>query len=68
MKGYYSLGLCGYEVEISDDGESAHYRFVGLDKEQPRYRSKIYYTRKGRPYLRTHYNRIYLDECLRSDI
>ena len=61
--GYYSLGLCGYEVEVKDD-EHVYWLYVGTQREQIRHTAKIYYTAKGRAYFITGWRRIYLDECL----
>ncbi len=65
MKGYYSLGLCGYEVTVLDD-EHVGWRFVGTEREQPPHCAKIRYTAKGRAYFRAGNRRIHLDECLRD--
>ena len=67
MKGYYSLGLTGYEVEILDQGHVA-WLFVGTTLEQIRHKAKVYYTAGGRAYFIANGRRIYLDECLRSNI
>ena len=66
--GYYSLGLCGYEVKVNDDCESVAWIWVGSNREQIDHRAKIYHTNKGRAYFRTPNRRIYLDECLRCNI
>ena len=62
MKGYYSLGLSGYEVDIM------RWLFVGTDREQIAHRAKVYYTGGGRPYFNANGRRIHLDQCLRTDI
>lgn len=33
MKGYYSLGLTGYEVSINQDCESVTWVYVGSNRE-----------------------------------
>ncbi len=66
--GYYSLGLCGYEVKVNDDCDSVSWVWVGSQREQIAHRAKISYTAKGRAYFRTPHRRIYLDECLRFNI
>lgn len=43
MKGYYSLGLSGYEVDIIDQ-DHVRWLFVGTDREQIAHRAKVYYT------------------------
>ena len=50
MKGYYSLGLSGYEVDIIDQ-DHVRWLFVGTDREQIAHRAKVYYTGGGRPYF-----------------
>ena len=47
MKGYYSLGLSGYEVDIIDQ-DHVRWLFVGTDREQIAHRAKVYYTGGGR--------------------
>lgn len=68
MKGYYSLGLTGYEVSINSDGESVTWIYVGSNREQVSHRAKIYYTKGGRAYFNIPGRRIHLDLCLRADI
>lgn len=69
MKGFYSMGLCGYEVEIAEDNESVLYKFVGTEKEHKMQKSKIRYTQKdARPYFLANGRRIHLDQCLRMGI
>lgn len=51
MKGYYSLGLTGYEVSINQDCESVTWIYVGSNREQLTHRAKIYYTKGGGPIL-----------------
>ena len=46
MKGYYSLGLSGYEVDIIDQ-DHVRWLFVGTDREQIAHRAKVYYTGGG---------------------
>ena len=66
---YYSLGLTGYEVGVSDDGETAFYRYINLGGGKPYgQRAKIRCTSKGRPYFKANGRRIHLDQCLRKDI
>ena len=67
MRGYYSLGLTGYEVDIIDQ-DHVRWTFVGTNREQIAHRSKIYYTAGGRAYFTANGRRIHLDECLRTDI
>ena len=66
--GYYSLGISGYEMKIDDDGEHVIWIYVGSNREQLTHRTKIYYTSKGRSYFIANGRRIYLDECIRTDI
>ena len=69
MKGYFSLGLCGYEVEIQDDCETVKYQFVGTEHQHPVQKAKVYYTQKdARPYFLANGRRIHLDQCLRVGI
>lgn len=68
MKGFYSLGLTGYEVSINNDGESVSWIFVGSNRNQIAHRAKIYYTKGGRAYFNVPGRRIHLDLCLRTDI
>ena len=42
--------------------------FVGTNLEQIRHKAKVYYTAGGRAYFIANGRRIYLDECLRSNI
>lgn len=66
---YYSLGLVGYEVGVSNDGETALYRYVSTTgPETCGHRAKIRMTTKGRAYFLINGRRIHLDECLRKDI
>lgn len=67
MKGYYSLGLTGYEVEMLDQ-DHVSWLFVGTNREQIRHKAKVYSTAGGRSYFIANGRRIHLDECLRSDI
>ena len=32
---YYSMGLAGYEVGVSDDGETAFYRYINPSGGKP---------------------------------
>ena len=69
MTGIYAMGLCGYRVSISEDGESVQYRFVGTERDYPVRKARIRYTvRDARPYFLASGHRIYLDECLRTTI
>lgn len=68
MKGYYSLGLTGYEVSVNQDCESVTWIYVGSNREQLTHRAKIYHTKGGRTYFNAQGRRIYLDLCLRTDI
>lgn len=66
MKGYYSLGLTGYEVEINEDCESVTYQYVSPTGGKPsRQHAKVRYTAGGRPYFLANGKRIHLDNCLR---
>ena len=66
MKGYYSLGLCGYEVSIdTEDNDYAFAKFVGTEKEHPQRRYKINFSPSGRAFIRPNGRRVYLDEVLR---
>lgn len=67
MIGYFSLGLCGYEVATLDD-ETVSYIFIGTNREQLTHKAKIYYNAKGEPYFKTKYRRIYLHDCMRKDV
>ena len=68
MKGYYSLGLTGYEVSTNNDCESVTWIYVGSNREQLTHKAKIYYTKGGRAYFNALGRRIHLDLCLRTDI
>ena len=67
IRGFYSLGLVGYEVEILDD-EHVSWLYVGTQQEQVRHTARIRYTSKGRAYflVTEPRRRIHLDECLRA--
>lgn len=67
MKGYYSMGLAGYEVEILDD-ERVQYTYIAPTETvyKPQ-KSKIYYTKNGRAYFLANGRRVHLDECLRAN-
>lgn len=65
--GYYSLGLSGYEVKVNPDAESVTWVYVGSVREQTTHKAKIYYEGE-RQYFNATGRKIYLDECLRSDI
>lgn len=66
---YYSLGLVGYEVGVSNDGKTAFYRYVGTTGPEPYgHRVKIRMTTKGRAYFLINGRRIHLDECLRKNV
>lgn len=66
---YYSMGLAGYEVGVSDDGETAFYRYINPGGGKPYgQHAKIRYTSKGRAYFLANGRRIHLDQCLRKDI
>ena len=68
--GYYSLGLTGYEVWDDPDaaGERMMVLFVGTQREQRARSYKIQTTAGGRAFVRPNGRRVYLDECIRSDI
>lgn len=66
-KGYYSLGLTGYELWVDDDDlrdDTMHVLFVGTDQEQVAKRYKIQFRNKVhvRQFVRVHGRRIYLDQ------
>ena len=65
--GYYSLGLVGYEVKVNDDNESVTWIYTG-DNDQKTHRAKIYFGASDRSYFIANGRRIYLDECIRTDI
>lgn len=67
MKGIYSMGLAGFEVEIlSDETVSYRYFWPGQEKEEPAHKAGIKYTAKGRAYFTSFMGRrVHLDECLR---
>lgn len=65
--GYYSLGLVGYEVKVNEDNESVTWIYTG-DNNQKTHHAKIYFTAWSRPYFIANGRRIYLDECIRTDI
>lgn len=68
---YYSLGICGYQInEIEHDCGEYYVKFVyvGTQREQKQQRRKVYTTSTGRAYFNTGHRRIYLDECLRTNI
>lgn len=67
MTGYYSLGLTGYEITVKDQ-EMASVLFVGTQREQIAKDHKIQYLPSGRAFVRTYGRRIYLDECMRTNI
>lgn len=67
MKGYYSLGLYGYEISIDPtDNDYAFAQFMGTEKEHPRRRYKINFSTSGRTFIRPNRRRVYLDEVLRT--
>ena len=64
-KGYYSMGLAGYEVwPDPENHEKLMARFVGTEKEHPARSYKIQETRSGKMFIRPDGRRIYLDEIL----
>lgn len=66
MKGYYSLGLCGYEISVDPtDNDYAFAQFMGTEKEHPKRRYKIFFTPSGRAFIRPNRRRVYFDEVLR---
>lgn len=70
-KGYYSMGLCGYELWVDEDDlrdDTMHVLFVGTDREQKAKRYKIQFTPNGkRQFVRPNRRRIYLDDCIRCN-
>ncbi len=68
-KGFYSLGLVGYELWTDpNDCDRMMVLYVGTQREQVARSYKVQMTPKGRPYVRPHGRRIYLDLVLRTDI
>ena len=68
-KGYYSMGLCGYEMWLDpDDNDRMMVQFVGTDNEHKPRSYKIQETMSGRMFVRPDGRRIYLDEVLRTNI
>lgn len=65
--GYYSLGLVGYEIKVNEDNESVTWVYTG-DNNQKTHHAKIYFTACSRSYFIANGRRIYLDECIRTDI
>ena len=65
--GYYSLGLVGYEIKVNEDNESVTWIYTG-DNDQKTHHAKIYFTVWSRPYFIANGRRIYLDECIRTNI
>lgn len=69
--GYYSMGLCGYEILKIIHGieDKIKWVYVGTQREQRAHTTKIYYSNSGRAYFRPYgIMRIYLDECLRTNL
>lgn len=66
MKGYYSMGLAGFDVEVLDDETVAYtYVYPGASGERP-HKAKVKYSASGRAYFTSFMRRrVYLDECLR---
>ena len=64
---YYSLGLVGYEIKVNEDNESVTWIYTG-DNDQKTHHAKIYFTVWSRSYFIANGRRIYLDECIRTDI
>lgn len=68
-KGYYSMGLAGYEVEVMPDTESVRYCYISPTGAKPvQQRAKLHITAKGRVYFLANGRRVHLDECIRTDI
>lgn len=68
VKGFYSLGLCGYEIwPDKDDSERLMVLFTGPTTPQKARSYKVQYTTAGRPFVHPNHRRIYLDEVLRVD-
>ena len=65
MKGYFSMGLCGYEVKVSSDTDSVKFKFVGCSEEDKWHKARLYTTGKGF-YFKTPTGRVYLNDCLRT--
>lgn len=67
MKGYYSLGLCGYKIwPDPEDEERLMALFVGVEENQIARSYKIQESGSGRLFIRPYGRRIYLDETIRS--
>lgn len=64
MKGIYSLGLVGVEVEIISD-EHVKYKRIGLEIKEKTHKAKIYFNKKGEAFFNSIFGRIYLNECVR---
>ena len=64
-KGYYSMGLAGYEIwSDPENSDKLMARFVGTEKEHKARSYTVQYTTGGRPYIRPDGRRIYLDDVL----
>ena len=68
MKGYYNIGLCGYEVEVNEDCESVTYTFIGTEQKHNKQTAKVYYNSNGEPYFLANRRRVYLHDCVRVNI
>lgn len=65
---YYSLGLVGYEVGLSNYGETASYCYMSTTGPKPYgRRAKIRMTTKGGVYFLINSRHIHLDECLQKN-
>ena len=69
MTGYYSLGFAGYEVSVEEDGEHVRYRYVGPTGPCPiEHVSKVRYNAKCEAFFLVNGRRIYLHDCLWTNI
>lgn len=65
----YCMGLAGYELCPSDDGETIAYRYVSPSGGKPyEHHAKVRYTVNGRAYFLANGRRIHLDECIRKNV
>lgn len=68
-KGYYSLGLTGYELwQDPQDMDRMMVLFVGTQREQKARSYRIQQTHAGRMFVRPNGRRIYLDEVMRTNV
>lgn len=73
VRGYYSLGLCGYEIwpDPTDPDRMMAVFVAGNEEDREEdlaHRARHYkvnYTKKGRAYITVYRRRIHLDEVMR---